>query len=123
MRVDRMQERTAGRAIDQLRLGTGAPRYQRVASDRSVGGSIPAAVTIDGIVGRIPNVRIEDSELGVIENVEAFEPEFDVTALGHLEVLQQRHIKIDAVRIIQVVAAGVSESKPLRSREGRRIVE
>ena len=105
MRVHRMQERAAHKAT-------------RVAS-----GIIRATVAGNGVAAGVAFVRIVNAELGVVENVERFRTKLKIAALGDFEMLQQSHIEVQTVGIVQEIASGVSKGKTHGSTERRRIAQ
>src|SRR5579863_4781120 len=103
--IKRVQERSARHAI-------------RTAVRLKAGGIYGTGVTTDDVVsGASRIIGIVDSELGVVENIEKFRAQLDLARLGDLEVLQQRHVEVQAAGIIQEVAAGIAKSQSPRSYE------
>src|SRR5215471_12352197 len=99
MRIERVQEGSAGYAVGP------APGLK---SSRVFGSGI-AAHDVVSAAARV--VRVVYAELRVIKNVEGFRAKLDVGGFIHLEVLRQRHVKIQSVRIVQVIAASISKSE------------
>ena len=81
MRIDRVQERVARKAIGSA----GKIRAGRI---------VRASVTTDFVVAAIAEVGIVNAELGVVKDIEGFGAEFYLTAFADGEVLQDRHVKI-----------------------------
>jgi hypothetical protein len=68
-------------------------------------------------------VGIVDSKLRVIEDVEGLRAELKLARLPYLEMLQQRQVEIQAVRIIQKVPARVPECETPGSHKLRGIAD
>ena len=102
MRIQRMQERGAGYAIRaSARLKARGIERSGIATDHIVSAAL-----------RI--VRVVDSKFGVIENVEELCPKLELTAFCHFEMLQQRHVKVQAAGIVQEVSSRISEGQAAR---------
>ena len=93
MRINRMQQRAPVEAVRGSRRVT-----------RSL-----VSITTDSVVRLIAKVRIENAELGMIENVEHFCTELERNAFGDLEMFEHGDIKVQAARVIQKIAAGVAK--------------
>src|SRR5215469_9326096 len=68
-------------------------------------------------------IRIIDTELRVVEDVESFDTKFDLAGLCHFEVFQQRQVEIHAIRIIEEVPAGIPKGESPGSYKLRRIAK
>ena len=104
VRIDGVQEGVAGEAIHAAR-------------SECAGGIVRAAVTADRVAAGVAEVRIVDTELGVIEDVEGLRPKLQCAVFVNHEKLQQGHIEVQAAGIIQKIPAGIPESKPAGSDE------
>src|SRR5277367_986522 len=110
MRIERVQERRTGHAIGSI-------------ASESRGINRPA-ITTDDVVARTPWViRIVNSELRVIENIERFSAELQFSRLANLEMFQQRHVKVDATGIVQEIPARISKREAAWRYKLRRIAD
>jgi len=58
-------------------------------------------VATHDVVSRAARViRIIDTELGMVENVEKLGPEFQLAGLSRFEIPKEGHVEVDAARII-----------------------
>ena len=119
MRVDRTEERAAGGAIHRYRLAVVVRRI--TAGGRVIGRC--ASVATHCVIGLVPEVRVEDSELRMVEDVETLGAELQIASFGDLEGFQNGHIEIQAMRVRQEVAPRISEGKTLRSDESCRVIQ
>ena len=101
MCVHRVQEGVAGQAI-RLRIAGST--------------EILDAVTRDRIVGAISEIRawVVHAELRVVEDVENLGTEFKIGRFVNLHGPEQRHVEIQAARIVQHVAPGVAKGQSAR---------
>ena len=110
MRVHRMEKGIPGYTI---RTGGHAVNDQT----RETGSVVGPTVAADFVTARVAQVRIIDSELGVIEDVECFRAKFNNASFPDDEVLQNTQVKVGAVGISQEVTSRISERQPARSDE------
>jgi len=78
------------------------------------GGIEGATVAAGNVACGIAAIGIVEPELGVIENVEGFRAKLEGGGFAGLEVFQQGHIKVQAIRVVGRIAPDVAEGKPLR---------
>src|SRR5579862_6548482 len=86
----------------------------------SAGGAVVghrASIATDRVLRLVAKCRIEDAELGVVEDVESLGPEFHIQTLVKREVLLQSGIEIPPLRIVQRVAACGTEGQAARGGE------
>ena len=110
MRIHRMQEGIAG---DAIRSANDAINGWTLES----GSVIRSAVATDGIIACVAEIGVVDPKLCVIEKIECFCAEFKVASLSDSKTLQQAHIEVRPVRIVQRVPASISEGQPPRCYE------
>src|SRR5262249_31692373 len=77
---------------------------------------IVSATSGSAVAGNVPKLR-------VVENIEGFATELEPDALGDLEVLEERHVKVRAMRIAQEVSSRIAEGQAARWSKGGLIVE
>src|ERR1700722_2236609 len=85
------------------------------------GGIVWASITADCIAAGVPQVRVVQSKLGMIENVEGLRAKFQIGALGNRKMLQQTHVEIYPMRVVEKVAACISKRETTRGDEYVRI--
>src|ERR1700751_3314606 len=111
MRINGVEERGTGNAI----CPSGSHETSRVGRP---------CITADHIVSSTARViRIINTELCLIEDVECFSSEFHLAELGYLEMFQQSDIEVYASWIVQEISTGVAKSQPTWSYKLRRITE
>src|SRR5437879_5255720 len=110
MRIERVQKGSSSDAVNSASLKARGIVRAGIAT----GDVISTAARVIGIV---------DSELSVIKNIKGLGAELQFAGLADLEALQQRHVKVQLVGIIQKVATGVAESESSGSDELRRIFQ
>ena len=110
MRIQRVQERSSIHAIASASTKSGGIKRARIATDHVV--STAARV-----------IRIVDSELSVIKNIEGLSPELKTGGLVDIEMFQQCRVEVQAVRIIEIVASCISKGEPPRRHKLRWIID
>lgn len=108
MGINGVQERGTRHAVSTATFETCGIVRSRIATDDVVA----AAALI---------VRIVDTELSVVEDVEGLRTKLDRGSFRHLEMLRQRHIEAQAVRVVEEIAAGIAEGEAARGDKLRRI--
>src|SRR5208337_5304757 len=95
---------------------------EAVAGDaaRSTGRVVSSPVAADGVVVGVAFIGIEDSELGVIEDVEDFSAEFQSALASHFHLAEDRRVKVEASRVIQGVASGIALGQTARGNKAAR---
>ena len=102
MCIERMQKRCARDAICS---STGL----------KAGGILRARIATDDIVSATAGiVRVVDSKLGMIENIEKLCAELEVAGFFDLKVFYQRHVEVQAAGIIQKISARIPKSQAPR---------
>jgi hypothetical protein len=81
MRIHWVQEGIAGETISASRFG----------KTRAV---VRPTIATNDVTTSVSKIRIVDSELRVIENIESFRSEFERARFSHREVLQQAHVEV-----------------------------
>src|SRR5271166_5976060 len=99
MRIDRVQKRTARKAI-RLVCRRRCP----------AGGVVWAAVTRDGVV-HVSSVGVEDAELRVIKGVKRLRAKLQGARFANADGLEDRGIEIGARWIVEGVAPDVAEGQ------------
>ena len=106
--VERMQERSSSHAI-----GSATPEAR---------GIFGTGITANDVVSTASRVvEIEDSELSLIEDIEELCPELNLAGFFYLELLEQRHVEVQAVGIVQKISASIAEGESARRHKLRRI--
>src|SRR5215469_910812 len=90
---------------------------------RVAGAIIRSRVATYGVAARVPQVRVVNAELRVIEDVKRFGTELQASTFRGLEMLSQGHVEVGAARIIQEVTACIAEGESARGNEGSRIAQ
>jgi hypothetical protein len=109
MRIDRVQEAGARNAI----CSAFSYKPRRI---------LRATITTDYVIACTSGiVRVVDSILRVIENIESLRAEFQIAGFTRLEMLQERQVKIQTAGIIQEIPASVTEGKSAGSHKLGRI--
>src|SRR5215472_7372415 len=109
MGIERVQERSAGKAI----------RASRHLEPRRV---VWSRVATDHVVPRTPGiVHVVDAKLSLVEQVEGLSPKLDLAAFSPFEVFQQGEIGVETGWIIQRVPPRVAEGESPGSDKLRRI--
>src|SRR5271168_1871324 len=107
MGIHRVKEATSG---DAIRTRTGASRW--IQRSGKTGSVIRSTIATDDVITRVSDIRIIDSELRVVEEVERFHAKLGIAALRYFEVLQKVQVKVDAMWIVQKVTPGIPERQP-----------
>src|SRR5277367_6213006 len=102
MGVNRTQKGISLEAI----CATGRSIYK----SRGAGGP---SVTANLVVRVVSAVRIEDSELSVVENIECLGAEFERCSFAGVEVLQQSHVEVQSAWVIHEITPRVAECESL----------
>src|SRR5215469_12500968 len=111
VRIYRMQKGRAGDAIGSAVC----PEPRRI--NRT-------GVTSDHVVTASAGiVRIVNTELGMVKDVESFHTELNLARFRDLDVLGQGHVKVQTTRIIEKIPARISESQPARRHKLRGIAQ
>src|SRR6202020_3562857 len=110
MRIDWVQERSAGHAIGCATLKARGIHRTCIATDYVVSATTRV-------------VRIVNPELSLIQNIEGLSAELEIAGFPYLEVLQDRNIGVKPARIIQEVPACITECEPTQGDKLRWIGE
>ena len=73
---------------------------------------VGAAIAADDVTRCVSEIRIVNSELSVIEDIECFSAKSHLSGFADFEVLQQTQIEVRSMRIVQKIAAGIAECEP-----------
>src|SRR5208282_186843 len=114
MGVDRMQKR--------ISCNTVRARYYAVhRRTLKSGGIVWATITADCVAAGVAQVRVIQSKLRVVENVEGLRAEFQIAAFRNRKVFQQTHVEVYSMRIVKKVAACIPKRETTRCHEYVRI--
>src|SRR5271165_1954379 len=104
MGVYRVQESTSRDAIRPSTHTTCRIQWSGVTG--SVAG---AAVATNCITACIAEVRIVDSELSMVEDIKSFHAKLKKASFRDFEMLEQAHVEINPMRVVQEVSPRISE--------------
>ena len=108
VRIQRMQKGRARNAVSSAAL-----KARRIhGSGITAGNVIPTAARI---------IRVVDSKLGLVEDIEKLRPKLKFARLTYFETLQQGQVEIQPIGVIQKVPTGISKGQPPRRNELGRI--
>lgn len=96
MRIDWVQEGTSRQAI----------RPPGEICSRRV---VRASVAANRVAAGVPQIRIVDSKLGVVEDIERFRAKLNLATLLDHKMLEQGHVEIEAAGIIEEISSRVPE--------------
>jgi hypothetical protein len=81
-------------------------------------------IATDDVVSRAARViRIVDTVLGVVEDIEELSPKFQTAGFGRFEMPQQCHIEVDAAWVVEKVSSSIAEGEPTRCDKLRWVAE